>query len=368
MLDRVGHAHATATYGESLALYRELGDPWGVAAAARGQAFGNMWGPRADRDHDLVMALLVESLAAGREQGDRWNIASTLSALGFQSLHRGDHGRAAMHFEEDLALTQEMGDRSRLPSVLHGLAQVAWRQGRLDQAIALYEGSLTVAGETGDRQSVANAYWYLAGIARNRGEPWRAVALIQDSLRVSGEIGDVSDIASCLVPLAALLGTLGQPAQAARFIGMAEGLWEGIGQPVAEDARADHERSMAAARGALGDAASAATRAAGKAVPLEQVVAEALSLTVESDAIETISSGVAATDHGLSPRELDVLRLLAEGCSNRTIADALFISVPTVKVHVRSLLTKLGLESRTAAAAWAVRHGLAEPGSQPPTS
>jgi DNA-binding NarL/FixJ family response regulator len=61
----------------------------------------------------------------------------------------------------------------------------------------------------------------------------------------------------------------------------------------------------------------------------------------------------------LTPREGDVLRLLAHGRSNREIAEALFISPRTVNYHVTNLLAKLDLESRTAAAAFAVRHGLA---------
>ena len=62
---------------------------------------------------------------------------------------------------------------------------------------------------------------------------------------------------------------------------------------------------------------------------------------------------------GLTAREAEVLRLLAQGLSDREIAEALFISPRTVHGHVTNLLAKLGLESRTAAAAFAVRHGLA---------
>ena len=60
----------------------------------------------------------------------------------------------------------------------------------------------------------------------------------------------------------------------------------------------------------------------------------------------------------LSPRELDVLRLVVDGRSNQEIATALFISRPTVANHVASILSKLGVDSRTAAATWAVRQGL----------
>ena len=61
----------------------------------------------------------------------------------------------------------------------------------------------------------------------------------------------------------------------------------------------------------------------------------------------------------MSERELDVLRLIVDGHSNPSIAAELFISQHTVANHVASILNKLGLDSRTAAAAYAVRHGLA---------
>jgi DNA-binding NarL/FixJ family response regulator len=56
---------------------------------------------------------------------------------------------------------------------------------------------------------------------------------------------------------------------------------------------------------------------------------------------------------------LEVLRLLVEGRTNQEIARALSISPSTVASHVVNILGKIGVESRTAAAAWAVRHGVA---------
>ena len=63
----------------------------------------------------------------------------------------------------------------------------------------------------------------------------------------------------------------------------------------------------------------------------------------------------------LTPRELDVLRLVGEGKSNKEIAAELVISEPTARKHVSNILGKLGLSSRTQAALWAVREGLVEP-------
>jgi DNA-binding NarL/FixJ family response regulator len=64
----------------------------------------------------------------------------------------------------------------------------------------------------------------------------------------------------------------------------------------------------------------------------------------------------------LTPREREVLNLVAEGASNRQIAEALAVSERTARTHVSAILSKLGLVSRTQAALWAVREGLA-PGS-----
>jgi DNA-binding NarL/FixJ family response regulator len=63
-------------------------------------------------------------------------------------------------------------------------------------------------------------------------------------------------------------------------------------------------------------------------------------------------------DIPLTPRETQVLRLVAMGLSNKEIADSLAISIETVKEHVQNLLRKLALSDRTQAAVWAIRHGI----------
>ena len=67
----------------------------------------------------------------------------------------------------------------------------------------------------------------------------------------------------------------------------------------------------------------------------------------------------------LSPREIEVLRLVAEGCSNREIADALVISERTAVHHVSHILDKLAVPSRAAATAWAFRPGLVAGADEP---
>jgi DNA-binding NarL/FixJ family response regulator len=73
----------------------------------------------------------------------------------------------------------------------------------------------------------------------------------------------------------------------------------------------------------------------------------------------TLRADGARPELSLTARETEVLRLLAEGRSNRQIGEALYISAKTAGVHVSNIMAKLGVSSRTEAAAVAHRNGLA---------
>jgi DNA-binding NarL/FixJ family response regulator len=91
--------------------------------------------------------------------------------------------------------------------------------------------------------------------------------------------------------------------------------------------------------------------------------------------MEPRNQGAAAPELLLSRRELEVMRLIGQGCTNREIAAALCLSERTVEHHVHRILAKVGARSRTAVAVWAYRLGLAhdlaeadphqEPGAAP---
>ncbi|HAN95048.1 MAG TPA: hypothetical protein DCQ17_05695, partial [Firmicutes bacterium] len=71
-----------------------------------------------------------------------------------------------------------------------------------------------------------------------------------------------------------------------------------------------------------------------------------------------LQSAAAISDLALTTRELEILRFIVEGMSNKEIAAALYISEKTVKNHITSLLRKLNVEDRTQAAVFAVSQGL----------
>jgi DNA-binding CsgD family transcriptional regulator/tetratricopeptide (TPR) repeat protein len=121
--------------------------------------------------------------------------------------------------------------------------------------------------------------------------------------------------------------------------------------------------AMLARRGRPDDAARArdlARQALGTAEELgmTRLVERVQTLIATLTAPPAVDAKNKESIYGLSPRELDVLRLLVEGRSDREIAAALFISHRTVMTHVASILNKLGVPSRTAAASQAVREGI----------
>jgi len=107
------------------------------------------------------------------------------------------------------------------------------------------------------------------------------------------------------------------------------------------------------------DLAQAVRDAYGGKVQLHPDIARKLMSAVAGDmhAPESAQqSAPAASD--LTERELEVLRWIARGLTNREIAEQMIISEKTVKTHVSNMLGKLGLEDRTQAAIWAMKHGL----------
>jgi DNA-binding NarL/FixJ family response regulator len=143
--------------------------------------------------------------------------------------------------------------------------------------------------------------------------------------------------------------------RAARLWGAAEGLREtfDISWTVAE--RMLHEPRLAAARTQLGTAAWQAAFAEGKAMELEEAVEYALS---EDDSSMIASrtpeqtSSTAPRPSALTRREREVVKLVAQGLTNRQIAEELVLSERTVENHVRNILKKLKLSSRSEVAAW----------------
>lgn len=133
-----------------------------------------------------------------------------------------------------------------------------------------------------------------------------------------------------------------------------------------EHERAGLKQATSEALVALEEAAAAVAVAAERALSVAESLDEALTILADTEAlaISAPASPASRTIATLSPREREVLALVARGYSNKAIAAALYVSPNTVKTHVASLLQKLDAASRVQLAATATRLGLGDDGAR----
>ena len=278
------YATTHALFLEALALSRELADERGIAWALVGLAVVAL----AQGDDARAATLYAESLTLGRKRGEQHLIAGTLGGLGVVALNQGDEARAVTLMEEGLSLYRELGDTHGIADALRNLGWLALNQGDAARAAALLEESLALYRQQENPQYIAWALHSLGSVALLQGNTERAAALCVESLALSRKVGDRYIIAWCLEDVAGLAIAQGDPGAAARLLGAAEELRASIGARLLAFDRIRYERTVAAARAALEAASFAAAWAAGRALLLEQAIAEALAV---ADGVTRRSAG-----------------------------------------------------------------------------
>ncbi|HEX5506477.1 MAG TPA: LuxR family transcriptional regulator [Thermomicrobiales bacterium] len=355
-----------ARCGESLTSFQSLGDERGMAGALTGLALV----ARGGGDIAGARTLQEEALARYRAAGDRCGVAESLIYLGTLGLYDGDREAARPALEEALAFNRELGDRRGIASALSLLAGDRCRQGAFAAARPLVEESLAIARDLGERRRIGQRLHLLGEVALALGDLPAARRHYQEALVICREIGARLYISRILDGLAGLAAAEDRPARAARLFGAASALRDtvGTGAPLPHVNEAFYERIQARARAALDEATFAAAWAAGRLLTPE----EALAAPDEpadgappdpqghggARAPAPPASSPGAAPAGLTPREVDVLRLVAEGLTDGQVAARLFVSPRTVNAHLRAIYGKLGVASRSAATRWAADHRL----------
>jgi DNA-binding NarL/FixJ family response regulator len=244
------------------------------------------------------------------------------------------------------------------------LGQVALHQGDYEKAVARCEESLSLLRELGYPESI---HWPLdlLGIAACRqGEYERAATFFRESLVSNRRFGYRQGTAENLAGLGAVAAGQGQLEPAVKLFGAAEALLSAVGTDLGPADREQYDHCVAAVRAQLDEATFATAWAEGQAMTREQAIDYASGLAVnppEATRSAYPLSPRRATKQefgGLTPRERQVAALVAQGKSNREIADELVLSERTVENHVGNILSKLEFGSRAQIAAWAVGKGL----------
>ena len=313
---------------ESLALFRALGNTWGVASALR-----NLGCTAAilEGDHGRGIALLEESLALFHTLGDRWGMAWTLSFLGWAFHAQGNYTRAARLLEESLAHFREAGDLHGIGTALGNLGTLTAKQGDFTQAAVCLRESLGLHRAMGSKVGIGIALEAVAGLEALQAHEPEAMA------------------------------------RAARLCAAAEALHASLGSEAFAGVRGDRERMVATLRTCLDEEAFAVTWAEGRAMTPEQAIAYALEDAPHSEQAIARHPPLPQTapaaesrqyPAGLTDREVEILRLVTQGLTYAQIAERLIISSHTVNAHLRTIYGKLGVNSRSSATRFAVEHRL----------
>lgn len=319
-----------------------------------------------------------------------------LSAASFLTAYLGDPPAAEPLAQEALAIARELDDRWAIPWLLHLLGRIEYLQWNAVGARRFGNESLAAARDHGDPGLRAHAL-HLLGLAEHIDGHFReARAAYAESYLIRQEIGSIwTGIVLQLMALAA--HNLGDHAQAREELLRSMEYFEELphgglnGQPLAQfsamaAANEQYERAvrLAAFSIALSDVVGMlpiplvqkaldeglersrqaltleiynAAWAEGSVMSRAQAMAEARAVEVTP----VLPGGEQSPDpdHSLSPREVEVLRLLAGGATNNEIAAALVLSIPTVERHITHIYQKIGARRRADATAYALKAGLA---------
>jgi predicted ATPase/DNA-binding CsgD family transcriptional regulator len=370
------------------------------------------WLPLRHGDDDQVRFLLEEGRALARVSGDRRNLAYLLHFLGMAAISRQNYREARSLLEESQQYYRQMGNQQDLVWSFLYLGQVCFAQDEAERAVALVEEglaqaraahyqigaacslyllgrfalaqgdatrarafleeSLTIFEAFGLQSNVAEVLSWLAGAALARGEIDKAATLCQNSLARFRQLDDQESMALCLREWGCLLAHRGESVWAAQLWGVAETLGGATAGSrffdlftlfTALGERTDYDQMKAAVQAELGDQAFAAAWAEGRAMTPEQAIA-AQGQPLLLDRPPTTAGAnrnqrpAPAYPAELTDREVEVLRLVAQGLTDTQIAEILIISPRTVNAHLRSIYSKLNITSRNAATHFVLEHHL----------
>lgn len=333
---------------EALAVSRRLGDEVQIAAALNGLAFVI----RRRGEFARARAMHQEALELYRKLDDRWGVGQSMDLLGRAAAFQGDYTAALPQLEEGLRMWREVGDRYGIAESTAVIGMATLGMGDYRTARSLLQKARGTMEELGDPRGIAKMTVGLADVDLNSGDHGAARTLYEEALALLRDVDDKWWMAWCLEGMAGVAVAQKLPRRAAWLFGAADAVRGAIDVPRPLGFRSYCERDLAAARDSLGEAAFEKAWEAGRIMTPERAVEYTLE---QRDGVAPPHSGDAG---GLSPREVEVLRLVADGLTDAQVAERLYISPRTVGQHLRSVYKKLGVPSRAAAARRAVEQDL----------
>jgi non-specific serine/threonine protein kinase len=352
---------ARRRYEQSLVLYRQLGDRRGEARALCGLGIvtSDMGA------HEEALRSLQAARAIFEALNDPGGLALVEHYLGFVAMKQGDWATAARRTGDALSRWRALGRGDSAIFTLIDLARIERLQGRLKPALLLLERAREENAAVASTEVTGNIALELGQIALLGNDRAGALSHFIEALRLYRKCGFQDYFTAAAIEGIAHVACLeGDAASAIRLIAAATA-WRKRTRIVAtEFDQRQIDRILDAARRKEGEEAFASHWLVGETLSLDDAITIAFSIIVAPTGPrrqETVS--LPEDLQRLSPREREVLCLIAQGLKDREIGAELGISVRTVTTIVGHILNKLVThgQNRAAAAAYATAHRLCPP-------
>jgi DNA-binding CsgD family transcriptional regulator len=308
--------------------------------------------------------LLDQAILAG-EMGYPVARLSALPNKGELLLRQGRLEEAQRTLEEELPLAEWGGEFQKLHGWLSTLARVHLARGNLDQAVAIMDRCVALWRPVGPQIRATRMLGYGVEVYLAAGRGDRIQELLSALATLSRDAVMPLAPASFEDVQGLVAAQEARHDEAAAHYQRAAERWQAMACPF-EEARARRRRAESLLPADDPSARAEAARELAAAREIFARLGAALELEIVDLALKQhglaprSASAAAGRGNPLTPREREVLSLIARGCSNREIAQELFISAKTAEIHVGNILGKLGCGSRAQAAVHAVAHGLVE--------
>jgi predicted ATPase/DNA-binding CsgD family transcriptional regulator len=353
LVERAGsYATAEGYCQQALAIAAPAGDDYLVADLLHQRA----WILLHQGQPGAALPLVESGLDLACRLGEPHLTARLLSARAYATNYVGEHASAARDALRSLQLYRETGDQRAVGVGLGNLADYELSAGDLDAARRHLAEALDISRALNNRYGVYYGTFNLGLAEYLGGSAGAAEGLFAESLDLTLRMGMKRHAAYALIGLALTGHGRSGAGWSARLHGAADQALADQGHALAplEARLADDDRQRL--RAEMGADVFEAEYAAGRALDPAEVLAALGRRGAAAAQAPVAGPGAAASV--LTPRELDVLKLVAQGLSNPDIARRLVLSEHTVHRHLANILRKLNLSSRSAAAAWGVRTGL----------
>jgi predicted ATPase/DNA-binding CsgD family transcriptional regulator len=339
-------------YQKALTLYQSIDDRWGQIVCLNGigdvQRLQGQFAEAQETYHSCLS--LATFLGISRER------ITVLWGLGHIALYQRDFQRASRYLKECLRISREI---ECLPGIIYSLQYLADMEishSHWEDAQSYYEQSQALVRTLGDKVLMVSNLCGLGRIALAHKSYPRASVLFRQAIQLSWDTGDMLGLATALGAFARLCAHIGLCERAAQFLGSADILRESLNATRSIIYHGEYDRDVALLKDTMGEEAFHENWMVGQTMTLQHTLGMLAQIHIADESHHAPKKPATTYPAGLTAREVDVLRLVAQGLTDVNIAKNLILSPRTVNTHLRSIYAKLGISSRSAATRLAMEY------------